>query len=77
MKDFLAKKRKFGEYETVNLSEEYNAILQKKLLPKLEDLGNFTIPCAVVSFIFERALYDLGASINLTSLSIFKKLNFG
>ena len=77
MKDFLAKKRKLGEYETVDLSEEYNAILQKKFPPKLEDLGGFTIPCAVVSSILERALYDLGASINLTSLSIFKKLNFG
>ena len=74
LKDILSKKRKLGDYETVYLSEECSAILQKKLPPKLKDPGSFTIPCAIGNAVFERALCDLGASINLMSWSIFKKL---
>ena len=74
LKDILSKKRKLGDYETVYLSEECSAILQKKLPPKLKDPGSFTIPCAIGNAVFERALCDLGVSINLMSWSIFKKL---
>ena len=77
MKDILSNKRKLGEYETVALSKKCSSILQKKLSPKLKDLGSYTIPCAIGSPIFEKALCDLGASINLMSLSIFKKLSLG
>ena len=77
MKDILSKKRKLGDYETVALSKEYSAILQKKLPPKLKDPGSFTIPCAIGNAVFEIALCDLGMSINLMSWSIFKKLNLG
>ena len=59
MKDILSKKRKLGDYETVTLSEECSAILQKKLPPKLNDPGSFTIPCAIGNAVFERALCDL------------------
>ncbi|KAJ8748520.1 hypothetical protein K2173_003419 [Erythroxylum novogranatense] len=44
MKDVLSKKRRLGDHETVALTEECSAILQKKLPPKLKDLGSFTIP---------------------------------
>ena len=74
MKDVLSKKRKLGDYETVALLEECSAILQKKLPPKLKDPVSFTIPCAIGSAIFERALCDLGVRINLMLWSIFKKL---
>ena len=77
MKDILSKKRKLGDYETVSLSEECSAILQKKLSPKLKDPGSFTIPCAIGNAVFEIALCDLGASINLFPWSIFKKLKLG
>ena len=77
MKDVLSKKRKLGDYETVALSEECSATLQKKLPPKLKDPGSFTIPCAIGNAVFERALCDLGASINLMPWSIFKKLKLG
>ena len=77
MKDILSKKRKLGDYETVTLSKECNAILQKKLPPKLKDPGSFTIPCAIGNVVFERVLCDLGASINLMLWAIFKKLKLG
>ena len=56
MKDILAKMRQLGDIETVALSEECSTILQKKLPPKLKDLGSFTILCAIGNSIFERAL---------------------
>jgi len=77
LKDILSIKRKLEEYETVALTEECSAILQKKLPPKLKDPGSFTIPCSIGNSIFEKALCDLGASINLMPVSIFKKLGLG
>nr|XP_023894290.1 uncharacterized protein LOC112006229 [Quercus suber] len=75
--DIISKKRKLEEHETVMLTKEGSAILQKKLPPKLKDLGSFTIPCTIGKSYFDRALYDLGASINLMPLSIFRKLGLG
>ncbi|XP_039140493.1 uncharacterized protein LOC120277705 [Dioscorea cayenensis subsp. rotundata] len=75
MKEILSNKRKIKDYERVTLTEECSTILQKKLPPKLKDSGSFTIPCSIGNVVFERALCDLGASINLMPLSIFKKLN--
>ena len=71
MKDVLSKKRKLGDYETVALSKECSAILQKKLPPKLKDPGRFTILFTIGNVVFERAMCDLGASINLMPWSIF------
>ena len=61
----------------MNLIEECSAILQRKLPQKLKEPGSFTIPCTIGNSIFERALCDLGASINLMSLSIFRRLGLG
>ena len=77
LKDIISKKRKLEEHETVMLTEESSAILQKKLPPKLKDPGSFTIPCTIGKSYFDRALCDLGASINLMPLSIFRKLGLG
>ncbi|KAJ8774225.1 hypothetical protein K2173_009656 [Erythroxylum novogranatense] len=74
MKDVLSKKRRLGDHETVTLTEECSAILQKKLPPKLKDRGSFTIPCVIGTQIFGKALCDLGASINLMPISVFRKL---
>ena len=72
MKDVLSKKWKLGDYDTFSLSEECSAILQKMLPPKLKDPRSFTIPCAIGNAVFERALCDLGASINLMSWSFLR-----
>ena len=73
----ISKKRKLEEHETVILTKESSAILQKKLPPKLKDPGSFTIPCTIGKSYFDRALCDLGASINLMPLSVFRKLGLG
>ena len=74
LKEILINKKKLEEFETVRLNEECSAILLKKLPPKLKDPGSFTIPCSIGPSYFEKALCDLGASINLMPLSIFRRL---
>ena len=77
IKDILSQKRRLDDFETINLTEECSAILQRKLPQKLKNPGSFTIPWTIGNAIFERALCDLGASINLMPLSIFKRLGLG
>ncbi|XP_063948115.1 uncharacterized protein LOC135152207 [Daucus carota subsp. sativus] len=69
-------KLKLEKLETVALTEECSAVLQQKLPPKLKDPGSFTIPCTTGQLSFDKCLCDLGASINLMPLSVFKKLEF-
>ena len=73
----MASKKKLEEYGTINLTEECSAILQKKLPPKLLDPGSFTIPFSIGNRVLGKALYDLGPSINLMPLSMFKRLKLG
>lgn len=75
--NLLTNKWKLEEALTVTLSEECSAILQNKIPYKLEDLGSFTIPCFIGDSIEERALVDLGSSINLIPYKIFQKLELG
>ncbi|XP_017622070.1 uncharacterized protein LOC108466240 [Gossypium arboreum] len=74
MKDILSKKHRLGEFKTVALTEGYTAILMNKLPPKLKNPESFTILCLIGNHYVGKALCDLGASINLMSLSVFKKL---
>ncbi|CAN6711598.1 unnamed protein product [Malus baccata var. baccata] len=77
LKELCTNKRRFNDQETVALSEEASAVLQRKLPPKLEDAGSFTIPCVIGGKEFGRALCDLGASINLMPYSVYESLNLG
>ncbi|XP_045809920.1 uncharacterized protein LOC123904283 [Trifolium pratense] len=74
MKELLTKKRQPKEDETVLLTEECSSILQRKLPQKKKDPGSFTISCSIGNLHVGRALCDLGASINLMSLSMMKKI---
>ena len=77
LKEILSKKRRLSDFETVNLIEERSATMQRKLPQKLKDPDSFTIPCTIGNSIFKKALCDLGASIYLMSLSIFRRLGLG
>lgn len=76
LKEFLARKRKLEDYETINLNEACSTILQRKLLPKLKDSRSFNIPCKISDHLF-KSLYDLGTSVNLMHYKVFEKLNLG
>ncbi|KAJ9173785.1 hypothetical protein P3X46_016889 [Hevea brasiliensis] len=77
LKEILSNKRKLEDDETVALTEECSAILQRKLPPKLKDPGSFSIPCHIGESCSTKALCDLGASVSLMPLSIYEKLNMG
>jgi len=54
-----------------------SAVFQKKLPPKYKDLDLFSIPCKIGNLSFDRAMLDLGASINVMPRSIYDKLHLG
>ncbi|GKF23546.1 reverse transcriptase domain-containing protein, partial [Tanacetum coccineum] len=59
----------------IPLNENCSAMLLKKLPEKLGDQGKFLIPCDFPGMDVCHALADLGASINLMPLSIWKRLS--
>ncbi|XP_015960733.1 uncharacterized protein LOC107484705 [Arachis duranensis] len=74
LKEMMTKKRSWKNNETVILTEECSAIIQHKLPQKLKDPGSFQIPCIIREITVEKALYDLGASINLMSVAMMRKM---
>ncbi|XP_057747712.1 uncharacterized protein LOC130966910 [Arachis stenosperma] len=73
-KELLTKKSTLKGGQTVVMTKESSALIQKDLLTKKKDLGSFHIPCAIRDTIIDRGFYDLGASINLMPLSLMRKL---
>ncbi|GKC45360.1 reverse transcriptase domain-containing protein, partial [Tanacetum coccineum] len=74
LKDLLSNKEKLLELANTPLTENCSAVLLKKLPEKLRDPGKFLIPCDFSELEECMALADLGASINLMPLSVWKKL---
>ncbi|GJV16365.1 reverse transcriptase domain-containing protein [Tanacetum coccineum] len=73
LKSLLSNKEKLLELANTPLNENCSAVILKKLPEKLGDPGKFLIPCGF-SELKCKALADLGASINLMPLSVWKKL---
>nr|GFA39067.1 reverse transcriptase domain-containing protein [Tanacetum cinerariifolium] len=73
-KKLLNNKNKLIELTKTPLNENYLAVVLKKLPEKLGDPGRFLIPCDFLELDNCLTLADLGASINIMSLSIWKKL---
>nr|GEY29968.1 reverse transcriptase domain-containing protein [Tanacetum cinerariifolium] len=74
-KSLLSNKEKLFELANTPLIENCSAILLKKLPKKLRDPERFLIPCDFLGLESCMALADIGASINLMPLSIWKKLS--
>nr|GEW50739.1 reverse transcriptase domain-containing protein [Tanacetum cinerariifolium] len=75
IKSLLTNKDKLFELAKVSLNENCSAMLLKKLPKKLGDPIKFLIPCDFPGMEVCHALADLGASIKLMPLSIWKKLS--
>nr|GEY03718.1 hypothetical protein [Tanacetum cinerariifolium] len=73
LKALLSNKEKLLKLAITPLNENCSAVILKKLPKKLGDPGKFLIPCGF-SELKCKALADLGASINLMPLSVWKKL---
>ncbi|XP_047260568.1 uncharacterized protein LOC124893735 [Capsicum annuum] len=76
MKYLVMKKWKVIHEPEDNL-HHCSAIFTRFLVQKKADPGAFTILCTVRSLNFTKTLCDLGASINLIPLSVYKKLGLG
>ncbi|XP_070020011.1 uncharacterized protein [Nicotiana sylvestris] len=75
IKDLVTKKRSMN-CETIKMTNQVSSIVHS-MAPKLEDPGAFTIPYAIRSADFAKALCDLGESINLMPYSVFTTLGIG
>nr|GEW32385.1 hypothetical protein [Tanacetum cinerariifolium] len=73
LKALLSNKEKLQELVNIPLNKNCSAVILKKLPEKLGDPGKFLILCGF-SELKCKALADLGASINLMPLSVWKKL---
>nr|GEY93352.1 reverse transcriptase domain-containing protein [Tanacetum cinerariifolium] len=73
LKALLSNQEKLLKLENTPLNENCLAVILKKLPEKLRDPGKFLIPCGF-SELKCKALADLGASINLMPLSVWKNL---
>ncbi|GJX69541.1 reverse transcriptase domain-containing protein [Tanacetum coccineum] len=73
-KNLLSNKEKLFELAKYTVNRIIGGIL-KKLPEKLGDPGKFLIPCSFPEIVECLALADLGASINLMPLSIWRKLS--
>ncbi|GKD35450.1 reverse transcriptase domain-containing protein [Tanacetum coccineum] len=67
--------KKLSEMARTPLNEHFSAVILNKLPEKLGDPGKFLIPCDFLGMDECLALADLGASINLMPLSVWKKLS--
>nr|GFA21762.1 reverse transcriptase domain-containing protein [Tanacetum cinerariifolium] len=73
LKALLSNKEKLQELANTPLNENCLVVILKKLPEQLGDPGKFLIPCGF-SELKCKALADLGASINLMPLSVWKEL---
>nr|GFD11736.1 reverse transcriptase domain-containing protein [Tanacetum cinerariifolium] len=75
IKNLLTNKEKLFELARTPLNEHCSMVLLKKLPEKLGHPDKFLIPCDFSGMDGCLALADLGASINLMPLSVWKKLS--
>ena len=77
LKDLCTVKRKHHVQKNVFLTESVSSIIQQLAPPKYKDPGCPTISCTIGNTRIERALLDLGASVNLIPFSVYEQLGLG
>ncbi|RVW84255.1 hypothetical protein CK203_045257 [Vitis vinifera] len=77
LKDLCTIKRGLTVNKKVFLTEQVSAILQCKSPLKYKDPGRPTISIMIGGKVVEKALLDLGESVNLLPYSIYKQLGLG
>ncbi|XP_057432076.1 uncharacterized protein LOC130724819 [Lotus japonicus] len=85
LEELCTQKRKLKGNERVRMGRNVSTIIGKAGKPapvsdvpeKCENPGTFSVPCVIGDTKFESAMLDLGASINVMPMSIFKSLSLG
>ena len=72
LKDLCTMKRGLNVYKNAFLTKQVNAIIQCKTRVKYKDPGCPTISVNIGGTCVEKALLDLGASVNLLPYSVYK-----
>nr|GFC24023.1 reverse transcriptase domain-containing protein [Tanacetum cinerariifolium] len=75
LKALIRNKEKLSEMARTPMNKHCSAVILNKLPRKLRDPGKFRIPCEFLGMDECLALADLGASINLMPLSLWKGLS--
>ena len=74
LKDLCTVKKGLGIDKKAFLTEQVSSIIQCKTLVKYKDLGSPTISVNIGGTCIDKALLDLGASVNLLPYSVYKQL---
>ncbi|RVW78425.1 hypothetical protein CK203_051459 [Vitis vinifera] len=77
LKDLCTIKRGLNVNKKTFLTEQVSAIIQCKSPVKYKDSGCPTISVMIGGTLVEKALLDLGASVNLLPYSVYKQLRLG
>ena len=77
LKDLCTVKRRIKLSKKAFLTEQVSAIIENKAMVKYKDPSCPTISVQIGDSFVERALLDLGASVNLLPYSIYKQLGLG
>nr|GEY02045.1 reverse transcriptase domain-containing protein [Tanacetum cinerariifolium] len=73
--NLLSNKEKLFKFANTLVNENCSVVILKKFPEKVGDPGKFLIPCNFLEIVECLALADLGASINMIPLSIWRKLS--
>ena len=77
LKDLCIVKRGLGIEKKAFLTEQISAIIQSKTPVKYKDPGSPTISVNIGGTCIDKALLELGASVNLLPYSVYKQLGLG
>ena len=77
VKDLCTVKNGLGINKKAFLTEQVSSIIQCKTLVKYKDPGSPTISVNIGGTSIDKALLDLGASVNLLPYSMYKQLGLG
>ena len=77
LKDLCTVKRGLNVDKKSFLTEQVSAIIQSKTPMKYKDPGSPTISVNIGGTCVDKALLDLGASVNLLPYSVYKQLGLG
>ena len=77
LKDLCTIKKGLGIEKKAFLTEQVNAIIQSKNPVKYKDLGSPTISVNIGGTCIDKALLDLGASVNLLPYLVYEQLGLG
>lgn len=76
-KEVCSTRHKIKGNEVVSVGKNVFSMLQRKLPSKFQDPSSFTIPLRIGNIRLEKAMLDLGESINDILYNLYASLNLG